>query len=251
MSANVSAGGKSANSMLVQDKHRRLIFRLSILSRLLIFVLVHLSASLLPLFDSSPVLVELHPLLRPLFRWDVFHFSHIARHSYVYEHEWAFFPSLPFIMRYDRLALTVLACDSSQMLYTLSLYHLPSPSHALLATLLSLLPSNPVTAYFAPYTEPFFNYFSYWGMSNYLFNLSPFKHTFVVRDAMLHQATVVLRLCPLCIRRNVQIHWYISRWFYYLGFTWPSSPESTNGKAITCTVRTLTLRPISPTPEHS
>ena len=171
MSAKVSAGGKSANSMLVQDKHRRLIFWISILSRLLIFVLVHLSAHLLPLFDSSPVLVELHPFLRPLFRWDVFHFSHIARHSYVYEHEWAFFPGLPFIMRFDRLALAVLACDTSQMLFTLSLYHLPSPSHALLATLLSLLPSNPVTVYFAPYTEPFFNYLSYWGRSNYLIQL--------------------------------------------------------------------------------
>lgn len=171
MSANVSVGGKSASSMLVQDKHRRLIFRLSILSRLLVFVLVHLSAHFLPLFDSSPVLVELFPLLRPLFRWDVFHFSHIAHRSYVYEHEWAFFPGLPFIMRYDTLALAVLACDTSQMLYTLSLYHLPSPSHALLATLLSLLPSNPVTAYFAPYTEPFFNYFSYWGRSIYLIQL--------------------------------------------------------------------------------
>jgi GPI mannosyltransferase 2 len=169
MSARVSAGGKSASSMLVQDKgHRRLVFRLSIFSRLLVFILVHLSAHSLPLFDSSPVLLELHPLLRPLFRWDVFHFWHIAQHSHVYEHEWAFFSGLPFIMRYDRLALAVLACDTSQMLYTLSLYHLPSPSHALLATLLSLLPSNPVTAYFAPYTEPFFNYFSYWGMSNYL-----------------------------------------------------------------------------------
>lgn len=168
MRANVSAGGKSANSMLVQDKHhRRLIFGISKLSRLLIFVLVHLSAHLLPLFDSSPVLVELHPLVRPLFRWDVFHFSHIARYSYVYEHEWAFFPGLPFIMRFDRLALAVLACDTSQMLYNLSLYHLPSPRHALLATLLSLLPSNPVTAYFAPYTERFFNYLSYWGRPNY------------------------------------------------------------------------------------
>jgi len=165
MSAKVSAGGKSASSMLVQDKdHRRLIFRLSIFSRLLVFILIHLSAHSLPPFDSSPALVELHPLLRPLFRWDVFHFFHIAQHSHVYEHEWAFFSGLPFIMRYDRLALAVLACDTSQMLYTLSLYHLPSPSHALLATLLSLLPSNPVTVYFAPYTEPFFNYFSYWGM---------------------------------------------------------------------------------------
>ena len=164
MSAKVRAGGKSA-SMLVEDKHRRLIFRLSIVARLLVFVLVHISARLLPLFDASPVLLNLHPLLRPLYRWDVFHFFHISQHFYVYEHEWAFFPALPFIIRYDLGLLAVLACNTSQTLYSLSLYHLPSPNHALLATLLSLLPASPVTAYFAPYTEPFFTYLSYQGMS--------------------------------------------------------------------------------------
>ena len=60
---------------------------------------------------------------------------------------------------------------------------------------------------------------------------------------MLHQATMVLRLCPLCTRRNVQIQWYFSRWFYYLGYTWPSSPESANGKAIACPIHTINLRP--------
>ena len=168
MSANVSAGGRSA-SMLVEDKDRRLIFALSVLSRLLVFVLLQLSAHLLPLFDASPVLVNgLNPLLRPLFRWDVFHFSHIAQHAYVYEHEWAFFPALPLTLRYSTLAGALLTFNTSQTLYTLSLYHLPSHNHALLATLLSLLPLSPVTAYFAPYTEPFFTYLSYRGMSIYL-----------------------------------------------------------------------------------
>lgn len=139
------------------------ILCLSVLVRLLVFVLLELSAAFLPLFDASPLLVRLHPLLRPLLRWDLFHFTHIAQHSYAYEHEWAFFPALPLIIR-SRLAILAFLCDPSQLLYTLSLYHLPSPKHALLATLLSLLPSNPVTAYFAPYTEPFFTYFSYWGM---------------------------------------------------------------------------------------
>ena len=68
---------------------------------------------------------------------------------------------------------------------------------------------------------------------------------------MLHQTTMVFRFCPFCTRRNVQIQWYLSRWFYYLGPTWPSSPESTNGKAIACPVHTSNLPPISLTLEHS
>lgn len=163
MSASVRAGGRSVNMLVEDQQHRRLLFRLSIFSRLLVFVLVHLSAHALPLFDASPLLITVHPILRPLFRWDVFHFSHIAQHAYVYEHEWAFFPALPFI--FAVAPLLVLTCDTSQTLYTLSLYHLPSPKLALLATLFSLFPSSPVTAYFAPYSEPFFNYLSYRGMS--------------------------------------------------------------------------------------
>ncbi|KAF8813631.1 mannosyltransferase [Phlegmacium glaucopus] len=163
MSAKVRAEGRSASSMIVEED-RRLIFRLSILSRLLVFILVHASAHSLPLFDASPDILNLNPLWRPLFRWDVFHFFHIAHHSYLYEHQWAFFPALPLIIRYSPCLIVVLACDASQTLYSLSLYHLPSHNHALLATLLSLLPASPVTAYFAPYTEPFFTYLSYRGM---------------------------------------------------------------------------------------
>jgi len=137
--------------------------------KLLVFVLVQLSAHLLPLFDASPVLVT----TSPLFRWDVFHFSHIAQHhSYVYEHEWAFFPAIPFIIRYSSILPFIIRCslvplltlNTSQILYSLSLYHLPSHNHALLASLLSLLPASPVTAYLAPYTEPFFTYLSYRGL---------------------------------------------------------------------------------------
>ena len=60
---------------------------------------------------------------------------------------------------------------------------------------------------------------------------------------------MVFRLCPLCTRRNVQIQWHLSRWFYYLGFTWPSSPESTNGKAIARLVYTFKLTTLQPHPK--
>ncbi|KAF8170181.1 GPI mannosyltransferase 2 [Mycena galopus ATCC 62051] len=49
-------------------------------------------------------------------------------------------------------------------MYSLSLHHLGSPALARLAAILSLLPSSPATLFLAPYTEPFFTYFSYKGM---------------------------------------------------------------------------------------
>jgi len=59
--------------------------------------------------------------------------------------------------------LASLSCDSSLTLYHLTLHHLGSPSLALMASLLSLAPSSPVTLRFASYAEPFFTYLSYKG----------------------------------------------------------------------------------------
>jgi hypothetical protein len=56
-------------------------------------------------------------------------------------------------------------CDTTRTFYALSLHHLRSPQLAFLASLLSLLPSSPVTLQYAPYSEPFFTYFSYKGES--------------------------------------------------------------------------------------
>ncbi|PPQ89577.1 hypothetical protein CVT25_012249 [Psilocybe cyanescens] len=157
------------------------LFTLSILSRFFFFCLLQLSY-FLPLFDTSPLLLSISTPLRPLLRWDTFHFLHIASDGYVFEHEWAFLPSLPLIMR--TLAsgfapitgsfkpsnmllsgvLAVLASDTTQTLYDLSLHHLRSPELSLVATLLSLIPTSPVTLFFAPYNEPFFTFFSYHGM---------------------------------------------------------------------------------------
>jgi phosphatidylinositol glycan class V len=117
-----------------------------------------------------------------LLRWDSFHFLHVANYGYVYEHEWAFFPGSIYLTRFlssilDGLIgsdsfsnilsaglLAVLACYTSQTLYSLSLYHLQSPGLALSASLLSLLPTSPATLYFVPDTEPFFTFFSYRGV---------------------------------------------------------------------------------------
>jgi phosphatidylinositol glycan class V len=114
-----------------------------------------------------------------LLRWDTFYFLHVAKHGYVYEHEWAFFPGPIYLTGYlfdggtlSHILLaalaTVLACDTSQTLYSLSLHHLQSPALALSASLLSLLPTSPATLYFAPYSEPLFTYFSYQGTLPYV-----------------------------------------------------------------------------------
>jgi phosphatidylinositol glycan class V len=110
-------------------------------------------------------------------RWDAFYFAHIAKNGYVYEQEWAFFPGTPLIMKYAGSilgnegwaavlqggALVALVCDTTFVLYDLTLHHLHSESLAFLVSLLSLLPSSPATLRFAPYTEPFFTYLSYHG----------------------------------------------------------------------------------------
>ncbi|KAJ7497142.1 glycosyltransferase family 76 protein [Mycena latifolia] len=134
----------------------------TLISRLVVAGLL-LATQLLPPFDAATS----HILLR----WDALHFVHIARSGYVYEHEWAFLPGLPFLLGLFPASLLVptvlslaLACDASATLYRLSLHHLASPAQARLAAVLALLPSSPVTLFLAPYTEPFFTYFSYKGM---------------------------------------------------------------------------------------
>ncbi|KAJ6607776.1 GPI mannosyltransferase 2 [Mycena sp. CBHHK59/15] len=106
-----------------------------------------------------------------LVRWDALHFLHIAHCGYVYEHEWAFFPALPFLLA--RLPNTpfapaflsfALAFETSATMHALSRHHLPSPALSRLAALLALLPSSPATLHLAPYNEPFFTYLSYKGM---------------------------------------------------------------------------------------
>ncbi|KAI0667402.1 GPI mannosyltransferase 2 [Trametes maxima] len=178
-------------------KHRTLLLQASCLATALTLVL-SVVASKLPLFDSSPnVLLPppsrfsiRHTLASALLRWDAFHFAHIAREGYVYEYEWAFFPGAAYIMKawaqlaqllrpgsqragrlFDwddllsgGLVSTIVHVASAQVLYQLTLIHFRSRPLALLTSLLSLLPSSPVTLRIAGYSEPLFTLFSYCGM---------------------------------------------------------------------------------------
>lgn len=168
------------------ESHLRLLRMLSVGTWLLSALLLYL-ASYLPLFDSSPrVVLDGNDSL--FLRWDAFHFGHIAKEFYVYEHEWAFFPGLPlFIMRLGAFvlhwlgilqssspftwgnvlksgALLVTTTGANTTLYELTLRLTGSPQMALLSSLLSLLPSSPATLRLVPYTEPFFTFLSYKGM---------------------------------------------------------------------------------------
>lgn len=168
--------------------HLCLLRIVSPLTRILTALLLYLLSIALPQFDSSPQVIS--PAPSALLRWDAFHFAHIAQHGYVHEHEWAFFPGTPLLMRlsghllrtiklklqfeggevtWDDLlqggALAALACDAATAttLYKLTLHHLRSPHIALIAALLSLLPSSPAALRFAAYSEPFFTLLSYKG----------------------------------------------------------------------------------------
>jgi len=157
--------------------------------------LVYLASLLLPLFDSSPRVLTsdiepwwLYTIAHTVLRWDTIHFVHVAQHGYVYEHERAFLPGMSMLMRVLGKLLRLQApwksdegdplsmqnallggiwatryLSTSTTLYRLTLHHMRSQPIALLASLLSLLPSSPPTARFAPYNEQPFAFLSYQG----------------------------------------------------------------------------------------
>ena len=161
------------------ERHRKqlLIFTLSsqVLTQLLLFL-----CSYLPLFDSSPWAIwdksTTWWATASLLRWDVFHTRLVAEER-MYEHQWAFFPGVPIFTKFlgqvtpsDNWAtllqggiMLAIACDSTLVLYELSLHHLKSPSLSFLSAALSLLPSSPATLRYAAYAEPFFTWASYRG----------------------------------------------------------------------------------------
>lgn len=159
---------------LTRNEHHRTLLRCLSVASSLVFGLVLIASSRLPLFDASPTLV---PDASPLLRWDIFHFLHIAKHGYMYEHEWAFLPAAPWIIRHSftffpwptlshlvvAIAVSILASETIQILYLLSLHHFKSQHMSLLVSVLAILPSSPVTLLFVPYNEPFFTYLSYRG----------------------------------------------------------------------------------------
>jgi len=133
--------------------------------------------SYLPLFDASPLVSATSARFPALQRWDTLHFLGIAQRGYAYEHNWAFLPGAPFVIRaFGRIfgatdaatlallgSLAALCCSTARDLYDLTLQLTASPGVAALASALSLVPMSPATLLFAPYTEPFFTFLSYKG----------------------------------------------------------------------------------------
>ncbi|KAG8903749.1 ER membrane glycoprotein subunit of the GPI transamidase complex-like protein [Tulasnella sp. 403] len=174
------------------QRHKRALRSAYLIARLATAIVIVSASSVLPAFDSSHLVTQPSPsLASSLLRWDAFHFSHIALHGYEQEHHFAFFPGTPMLMRLfaeaalwlarmvkissrqfvnesDVLRAGALAafwlCDWTADLYDLTLAVAGSPSFALLASLLSLLPLSPPSLLFAPYAEPFFTSLSYKGM---------------------------------------------------------------------------------------
>jgi GPI mannosyltransferase 2 len=166
-------------------EHIRLLDKLTVLSRVFSAALLYLTSAYLPLFDASPRI--LIPRTTSLLRWDVFHFSSIAKDGYFYEYHWAFFPGVPWLLRLAECLPTLpvddatsalvwlallhaaIAVPTTRAIYRLTLIHFRSPSFSLLTALLSLLPASPVTLYFAPYAEPIFTFLSYRGVCTPLY----------------------------------------------------------------------------------
>ncbi|KIM31423.1 glycosyltransferase family 76 protein [Serendipita vermifera MAFF 305830] len=108
----------------------------------------------------------------------MFHFLEIAQRGYTYEHLYAFFPGVPTVMRissfifdYGTISsmlwgswIAVFGCYTLATLYELTLVHTSSHELAMLATACSILSTSPPTLLHAPYTEPFFAFFSFKGM---------------------------------------------------------------------------------------
>lgn len=149
---------------VTRDLYHSGMFALQILASRTFYLVVALAAQAVVIpFDASAANINSFTT-----RWDVLHFKDIADNGYRWEHQYAFFPAVPILLRHLSpftifLLNSALAYDSTLTLYKLSLHHLGRQDLSRLAALLSLLPSSPATLYFAPYTEPFFTYLSYRG----------------------------------------------------------------------------------------
>ena len=207
-------------------KHVRLLDSLTILSRVSVAALLYVTSSYLPLFDASPHTVfapssSLPAFSSSLLRWDAFFFTDIAKSGYSREHQWAFFPGVPSLLHFaarfsppvedptfalGRVALihTAIAIPTTRAIYHLTLIHFRSPSFALLAALLSLLPASPVTLYFAPYAEPIFTFLSYAGV--HISSRIPSCPTLIlahIRNARLRTFSIPPRNAVLYRRRRL------------------------------------------------
>jgi GPI mannosyltransferase 2 len=159
---------------------KRTLVLYSILARAGLIILLLVSAKL-GQDDESPALHKSR--LSPLLRWDAFHFTQDAVKGYAFEHQWAFQPTLPFLLQTLGIPLTryfgvtpmtavlapaflvpFISTYTTVLLYDLSLTISSSPNFAFCASLLSIFPPSPVVTHFSICNEPFFNLFSYAGM---------------------------------------------------------------------------------------
>lgn len=261
------------SSVLAQIGPQHHICCLRILSVLTWFLscLFVQSASVLPLFDSSPRVTipvssnssRLHSSVHPLLRWDSFHFTHIAQHGYVYEHEWAFLSGAPAVMRITALmlrligirswrsegtlgaedvllggALATCLCNTTTIFYRLTLHHLRSPSLAFLASLLSLLPSSPATLRLAGYSEPFFTYLSYKGKS-FVDLRGSHRVQRRKRHALLCSIPMVRSILLFRTCRVLSLKWHHALWVHSLGLT--HRPFPCYSKGASCLVHSFIL----------
>ena len=182
--------------MTITSIHTKRLRRLTIYLHVFVFTISCLISHFFHSFDSSAALVIKKSWLTSLLRWVVFHFVHVARDGYVFEHEYAFFPGTPLVGYFSSrvvglientfglttglggkenvivsalvggsLASMAASIAAVSILYDLTLNHFKSPSFAYLTCLLSLLSSSPATLRLALYSEPFFAFFSYLGNS--------------------------------------------------------------------------------------
>ncbi|KAG8968929.1 ER membrane glycoprotein subunit of the GPI transamidase complex-like protein [Tulasnella sp. 419] len=84
--------------------HKRRLKQFYYAARLFVLAITLLSAQISPPFDTSAdILLQqnswLSVLSNVLLRWDSFHFASIALKGYVYEHQFAFMPGTPLVMR--------------------------------------------------------------------------------------------------------------------------------------------------------
>lgn len=214
----------------MRERHRRRLLIFVVSSQVLIQLLLFL-CSYLPLFDSSPWAVLDKPTTwwtSSLLRWDVFHLGLVAE-GRVYEHQWAFFPGAPNFMKFlGQIApndewrtlmqggiLLAIACDSTLVLYELSLRHLKSPPFSFLSAMLSLLPSSPATLRHAPYAEPFFAWASYRGC---VWSLSYIPRTQrSSRHVSLCRVSMGFSLALFLSRRGLPFERHLTLWVHPLG----------------------------------
>jgi len=102
---------KSFKTGSYNNKHIYLIFKLSIISRLLTWIIALISTFIIDDYDSSvDTILESQEGLtiiqkifnvsfRVFLKWDSFYFIHISEEGYIYEQEHAFFPLLPLLAR--------------------------------------------------------------------------------------------------------------------------------------------------------